>query len=95
MNMRIIRTVLFLAVASLFFLNLNGICLAKNKFEKEVEKEQGAVKLVKEVQRGGYDVISTEGLKNLIDSKKDKLLSMAINSAVSSSFFNKINVFLL
>ena len=33
-----------------------------NKFEKEVEKEAGAVKLVREVQRGGYDVVTTEEL---------------------------------
>ena len=45
-----------------------------NKFEKEVEKEQGAVKLTREVQRGGYDVITTEELKDLIDSGKDILI---------------------
>ena len=45
-----------------------------NKFAKEVEKEQGAVKLTREVQRGGYDVITTEELKNLIDSGKDVLI---------------------
>jgi thiosulfate/3-mercaptopyruvate sulfurtransferase len=45
-----------------------------NKFEKEVEKEQGAVKLTREVQRGGYDVITTEELKNLLDSGKDVLV---------------------
>ncbi|MGD8392295.1 MAG: rhodanese-like domain-containing protein, partial [Desulfobacterales bacterium] len=31
-----------------------------NKFEKEVEKETGAVKLVREVQHGGYNVVTTE-----------------------------------
>jgi uncharacterized membrane protein YphA (DoxX/SURF4 family) len=35
----------------------------KDKFEEELEKEQGAVKLVREVQRGGYDVVTTEELK--------------------------------
>jgi rhodanese-related sulfurtransferase len=48
--------------------------LGDNKFEKEVEKEQGAVKLTREVQQGGYDVITTEELKNLIDSGKDVLV---------------------
>ncbi|MCF8044306.1 MAG: rhodanese-like domain-containing protein [Desulfarculaceae bacterium] len=42
-----------------------------NKFEKEVEKEKGAVKLVREVKRGGYDVVTTEELKKWIDSGKD------------------------
>ena len=45
-----------------------------NKFEKEVEKETGAVKLVREVQRGGYDVVTTEELKKWIGSGKDMLI---------------------
>ena len=45
-----------------------------NKFEKEVEKEAGAVKLVREVRRGGYDVVTTEELKKWIDSGKDMLI---------------------
>ena len=45
-----------------------------NKFEKEVEKEAGAIKLVREVQRGGYDVVTTEELKKWIDSGKDMLI---------------------
>ncbi len=45
-----------------------------DKFEKEVEKEAGAVKLVREVQRGGYDVVTTEELKKWIDSGKDMLI---------------------
>jgi len=45
-----------------------------NKFEKEMEKEAGAVKLVREVQRGGYDVVTTEELKKWIDSGKDMVI---------------------
>jgi rhodanese-related sulfurtransferase len=45
-----------------------------DKFEKEVEKEAGAVKLVREVQRGGYDVVTTEELNKWIDSGKDMLI---------------------
>lgn len=45
-----------------------------NKFEKEVEKETGAVKLLREVQRGGYDVVTTEELKKWIDSGKEMLI---------------------
>ena len=43
----------------------------KNKFEQEVEKELGAVKLVREVQRGGYNVVTTAELKKWIDSGKE------------------------
>jgi len=46
----------------------------ENKFEKEVAKEGGAVKLVREVQRGGYDVVTTEELKKWIDSGQDMII---------------------
>ncbi len=45
-----------------------------DKFEQEVEKEQGAIKLTREVLSGGYDVVSTEELKQMIDNKEDFLL---------------------
>jgi thiosulfate/3-mercaptopyruvate sulfurtransferase len=46
----------------------------KDKFEEELEKEQGAVKLVREIQRGGYDIVSTEELKKMLDERKDILV---------------------
>lgn len=72
--MRIGKTVFSLVVVGLFLFGLTSPSLAKNKFEKEVEKEQGAVKLVREVQRGGYDVITAKELKDLIGSGKDLLV---------------------
>lgn len=48
--------------------------MAKNKFEKEVEKEAGAVKLLREAQRGGYATVTTEELKNWIDTGKDMVV---------------------
>lgn len=45
-----------------------------NKFKKELEKEDTAVKLVREVQRGGYDVIKTDKLKAWIDQGKDMVI---------------------
>lgn len=62
------------ATLMLLLMGLSAPALAKNKLEREVEKEQGAVKLSREVQRGGYDVITTEELKKLIDSGKDILI---------------------
>jgi thiosulfate/3-mercaptopyruvate sulfurtransferase len=69
--MRIGKAVFSLGVVGLFLFSLTSPSFAKNKFEKEVEKEQGAVKLVREVQRGGYGVITAKELKDLIDSGKD------------------------
>ncbi len=45
-----------------------------NKFEQEVEKEAAAVKLLREVERGGYDVVTTEELKKWMDSGKEMLI---------------------
>ena len=45
-----------------------------NKFEKEVKTEASAVKLLREVQRGGYDVVTTEELKNWIDAGREMLI---------------------
>lgn len=60
------------AVCSLMFVMVG--CLGSDKFVQEVEKEKGAIKLVREVQRGGYDVISTAELKGLIDKKEDMVI---------------------
>lgn len=72
--MRIGKTVLSLVVIGLFIVGTTSPAPAKNKFEKEVEKEQSAVKLVREVQRGGYDVMTAKELKDLIDTGKDVLI---------------------
>ena len=44
------------------------------KFKKEVEKEKEAVKLVREVQRGAYDLVTTDELKTWMDEKKEMLI---------------------
>jgi rhodanese-related sulfurtransferase len=62
-----------LAMVTVIVVGLAGPAAAflGNKFEKEVEKEAGAVKLVREVQRGGYDLVTTEELKQWMDGGKD------------------------
>jgi rhodanese-related sulfurtransferase len=60
--------------ALLMFFVADAFAFGKNKFEQEVESETGAIKLVREVQRGGYDVISTEELKKMIDSGKNMII---------------------
>jgi thiosulfate/3-mercaptopyruvate sulfurtransferase len=63
-----------LAVIGLFLLGTGGAGFAKDKFEAEVEKDAEAVKLVRDVQRGGYDVVTTEELKKWIDSGKEMVI---------------------
>ena len=57
-----------MTILMFFCLGTSAFAFGDNKFEKEVEKEAGAVKLVREVQAGEYGIITTEELKKLIDS---------------------------
>lgn len=73
--MRIFKSFLTLAV----FVGVAGFTLPAmgfmgNKFEKEVEKEADAVKLVREVLKGGYGVVTTPELKQWMDSGKNMLI---------------------
>ena len=74
--MKSVRNLLAVLVCMVFVAGLATPAGAflKNKFEKEVEKEQAAVKLVREVQRGGYDVMTTQELKKWIDAGKPMVL---------------------
>ena len=88
--MRMMKTMFVLAVLGIFVMGLVTPSLAfMNKFEKEVEKEQGAVKLVREVQRGGYDVVTTEELKNWIDAGKDMVI---IDTMPFEASYKKVHV---
>ncbi len=69
--------VLFQGVlAGLFVLCLSASAFAfgTDKFKEEVAKEQEAVQLVRNVQQGGYGVVTTEELKGMIDAGKDVLI---------------------
>jgi rhodanese-related sulfurtransferase len=68
--MRILKGLMVLVTTGIF---LAG-CGAQDKFEKELQKEEEAVKLVRNVQQGGYDVISAPDLKKLMESGKDLLI---------------------
>ena len=70
------KSMLKLTILGIYVLGVShpAMALLGNKFEKEVEKETGAVKLVREVQRGGYDVVTTEELKQWIDSGKQMVI---------------------
>jgi thiosulfate/3-mercaptopyruvate sulfurtransferase len=71
--MRSMKHLVTLTLTALMLVLFCGAASA-DKFTDEVEKEQGAVKLVREVQRGGYDLITTAELKKLIDESKDMLI---------------------
>jgi thiosulfate/3-mercaptopyruvate sulfurtransferase len=62
------------ALIALMVMSFGTQAIAKDKFEQEVDLEAGAVKLVHEVERGGYKVIKTDELKQWIDSKKDMII---------------------
>ncbi|ACL05699.1 rhodanese-like domain-containing protein [Desulfatibacillum aliphaticivorans] len=63
-----------LAIALVGLLAASPAWAFKNKFEKEVDAEAQAVKLVREVQRGGYDLVTTDELKKWMDEGKDMVI---------------------
>ena len=69
--MRMSKPVLQLAIVCTLALGLCVQAMAKDKFEMEVDKEAEAVSLVRDVRRGGYDVVSTPELKAWIDAGKE------------------------
>ena len=52
----------------------DAFAFGQSKFEKEVVTEASAVKLLREVQRGGYEVITTEELHKAIDAGEEMLI---------------------
>jgi thiosulfate/3-mercaptopyruvate sulfurtransferase len=72
--MRFKSYVTFLAVVVLITLGASPYAWSKNKFQKEVDKETAAVKLVREVQKGDYDLVTTEELKAWMDAGKEMLV---------------------
>ncbi|OQW99191.1 MAG: sulfurtransferase [Desulfobacteraceae bacterium A6] len=62
-----------LLLVSLFVLGLAGSSVAEWG-SKELDTEKIAVNLLKEVERGGYKVVTTAELKGWIDQKKDMLI---------------------
>lgn len=65
---------MFLVVVLGVFAASSAFALGGSKFEQELEKEQGAVKLVREVKKGGYDVITTAELDALMKSGEEILI---------------------
>lgn len=59
---------------SIFGIGSNCFAFGENKFEKEVEKEKAAVKLLHEVQRGDYKIITTAELKDVISKEEGFLI---------------------
>jgi len=64
----------FFAILVLSLTPPSSAFLGKNKFEGEIDKENAAVKLYREVKRGGYNVVTTAELKKWIDSGKDMVI---------------------
>ncbi len=56
------------------FVVLTGCLGTEDKFAREVTKEAEAVKLSKETERGGYDLITVTELKDLQDKKTDMVI---------------------
>ncbi|MBW1764570.1 MAG: rhodanese-like domain-containing protein [Deltaproteobacteria bacterium] len=64
-----------IAVSMLFVILVSvSQSAADDSFAQEVEKEVAAVKLAREVMRGGYDLVTVNELKGWIDENKDMVI---------------------
>lgn len=68
------RLLMFFTLLAALLLISSPALSFDNKFEKEVKAEQQAVKLLREVQRGAYDVVTTAELKKWQDEGRDLLI---------------------
>lgn len=68
------RYSVFFVLLCTFLLTATPAFSWDNKFEAEVKAETQAVKLTREVMRGGYDVVKTDELKKWIDDGKELLI---------------------
>lgn len=73
MDMKL-KTIVYAAALALAVAGAPEAAVAKNKFERELDKEKEAIKLAKETIRGGYGLISTAEVKELIDSDSGALI---------------------
>jgi rhodanese-related sulfurtransferase len=72
--MMMARMTLLRGLLAILVTGLAVPAMAMDKFEREVLKETGAIKLVREVQRGGYDVVGTADLKQWIDAGREMVI---------------------
>src|SRR5512135_2360411 len=66
------RIIMLLAVAVLLSFGIAGTAMAFGT--KDLDNEKIAVTFHREVERGGYKVVSTAELKSWMDQKKDMLI---------------------
>ncbi|MGW8159142.1 MAG: rhodanese-like domain-containing protein [Desulfoprunum sp.] len=57
-----------------FGLSVSAFAFGTDKFKEEITREQEAVKLTREVQQGGYGIVTTTELKGMIDAGNDVLI---------------------
>jgi rhodanese-related sulfurtransferase len=62
------------AVVVAVFAASGAFAFGTDKYKDEVEKEAGAVKLVREVTAGGYNVITTEELQGIVKAGEDVVI---------------------
>jgi thiosulfate/3-mercaptopyruvate sulfurtransferase len=88
-SMKFVKMVALTASLGFFVIGMTTSALAKSKYEEEVETEQVAVKLVREVKRGGYQVVTAEELNQWIEAGKDMLI---IDTMPYEDSYKKIHV---
>jgi thiosulfate/3-mercaptopyruvate sulfurtransferase len=67
------RRLFVILISVIFVIGFAGTCLAAWGV-KELDTEKNAVTFAREVERGGYKIVTTQELKSWIDQKKDMLI---------------------
>ena len=67
------RRLFVILISAIFVIGFAGTCLAASG-TKELDIEKSAVTFAREVERGGYKIVTTQELKSWIDQKKDMLI---------------------
>ncbi len=74
MKTRILFVCISLVVVAGFCISSTGFAFGTNKFKREVEKEEGAIKLLREVQKGDYKTLTTAELYEVLQNEDGYLV---------------------
>ncbi len=65
---------ILLALLLTMFAASSALAFGSDKFKDELEKEADAIKLTRQVMKGGYDLITTEELQKVLTAGEDVVL---------------------
>lgn len=77
MNKTVLSTIIAFLIGAggvIAYAQISGVSILENTFSREVKKEAGAVKLSREVVKGGYDLVTTVEFKKWMETGKEMII---------------------